>query len=95
MRAGLCGLWRSHLTGTISLDQIGTPYLPGVSFIGRAAGNALGGGVTLSGLQSRGVSAAGDVDGDGRADIMISSILASPDDKTEAGEVYLIYGFKP
>ncbi|NLX21703.1 MAG: hypothetical protein GXY55_08530 [Phycisphaerae bacterium] len=85
----------SHLTGTISLDQIGTPYLPGVSFIGRAAGNALGGGVTLSGLQSRGVSAAGDVDGDGRADIMISSILASPDGKTEAGEVYLIYGFKP
>ncbi len=85
----------SHLTGTLSLSQVGTPYLPGVTFIGGAQGAALGGGVTLSGLQSQGVATAGDVDGDGRSDIMISSILASPEGKTEAGEVYLIYGFLP
>lgn len=84
-----------HLTGTISLDLIGTEYLPGVTIVGRKAGDALGGGLTQNGLLSNGVSPAGDLDGDGRADLMISSILADPEGKTDAGEVYLIYGFRP
>ncbi len=84
-----------HLTGTISLGQIGTDNLPGVIFVGRKAGDALGGGLTQGGLLSQGLSPAGDVDGDGRADIMLSSVLADPEGKTNAGEVYLIYGFRP
>jgi len=82
-----------HLTGTISLDQIGTENLPGIVVIGKKAGYHLGGGVTQDGLSARGVSNAGDLDGDGFDDIMLSSVLADPDGKTDAGEVYLIYGF--
>ena len=60
-----------------------------------AAPAGLGGGLTQNGLLSRGVSSAGDVDCDGPCDIMISSVLADPEGKTDAGEVYLIYGFQP
>lgn len=84
-----------HLTGTISLNQIGSDNLPGVMFVGGSRGDAMGGGLTQNGLLSRGVASAGDLDGDGRADLLISSILASPEGKTAAGEVYLIYGFRP
>jgi len=94
-----------HLTGTISLGLIGSEYLPGITIAGRKGGDpdnidplgrdSLGGGLTQNGLLSRGVSPAGDVDGDGRADLLISSVLADPEDKTNAGEVYLIYGFRP
>jgi len=84
-----------HLTGTISLGQIGTGNLPGVVFIGREADDHMGGGTTQGGLLARGITGAGDVDGDGRADIMIGSILASPEGKTHAGEVYLVYGLTP
>jgi hypothetical protein len=55
----------------------------------------MGGGLTQNNLASRGVASAGDVDGDGRADLMLSSVLASPEGKTNAGEVYLIYGIRP
>lgn len=85
----------SHLTGTINLSQIGTDNLPGFTIVGRKAGDHMGGGVTQGGLLARGVSAAGDVDADGRADLLVGSILADPEGKTNAGEVYLIYGFKP
>ncbi|MBP7935733.1 MAG: FG-GAP repeat protein [Phycisphaerae bacterium] len=85
----------THLTGTISLGQIGSDNLPGVMFVGSNGGDALGGGLTQNGLLSKGVASAGDLDGDGRADLLMSSILASPEGKTAAGEVYLIYGFKP
>jgi len=84
-----------HLTGTISLRLIGTEHLPGVTIVGRKAGDALGGGLTQNGLLSRGIAPAGDLDGDGRADLLVSSILADPEGKTDAGEVYLIYGFRP
>ncbi|MCP4593093.1 MAG: hypothetical protein GY842_20350 [bacterium] len=50
--------------------------------------------------RSRGLAAVGDVDGDGKADFMIGSVLADPrvDPKTgigtvNGGEGYLIYGF--
>ena len=67
---------------------------PGV-LIGRKGGDRMGGGLTQSGLLSRGINTAGDVDGDGQADIFASSVLASPEGKTDAGEVYLMYGFAP
>ena len=85
----------THLTGTISLSQIGSDNLPGVVFVGRVVGDAMGGGLTQNGLPSKGIASAGDLDGDGRSDLLISSILASPEGKTAAGEVYLIYGFRP
>lgn len=46
-------------------------------------------------FRSFGIGPAGDVDGDGRDDIAIGSILASPRNREGAGEVYLIYGFVP
>lgn len=82
-----------HLTGTINLREIGTENLPGMVFVGREAGDRLGGGLTQNGLLSRGIASAGDIDGDGRTDFFLSSVLASPEGKTNAGEVYLIYGF--
>ncbi|HOQ85970.1 MAG TPA: integrin alpha [Phycisphaerae bacterium] len=85
----------THLKGTIRLDEIGSPSLPGLVFVGRAAGNELGGGRTQNGLLSRGLAYAGDLDGDGYGDVMISSVLADPDGKTDAGEVYVVYGFAP
>lgn len=85
----------THLTGTISLSQIGTADLPGMVIVGRKGGDRMGGGLTRGGLLSRGVSPAGDLDGDNRADLLISSIQADPDDLEDAGEVYLIYGFTP
>ncbi|MHC4445561.1 MAG: hypothetical protein ACYTA5_23430 [Planctomycetota bacterium] len=95
----------SHLTGTIGLELIGTKHLPGFIIVGRNGGDRLGGGTTQNDRLSRGVSSAGDLDGDGRDDLLISSILADPEDrhtfgggvfsKTNAGEVYLIYGVTP
>jgi hypothetical protein len=85
----------THLEGTIRLDEIGTPGLPGMVFVGRATGNELGGGRTQNGLLSRGIAYAGDLDGDGFGDLMVSSVLADPDGKTNAGEVYVVYGFAP
>jgi len=94
-----------HLTGTIGLEDIGSENLPGMVFVGRKGGDRLGGGQTQTGQLSRGITSAGDIDGDGRADLLISSILADPADrhnvgggsfvKTNAGEVYLIYGTTP
>jgi hypothetical protein len=62
--------------------------------VGRKAGDHLGGGLTQNGVLSRGINSAGDLDGDGRDDVMISSVLADPDGKTDAGEVYVIYGVR-
>ncbi len=87
------------LTGYISLADVITGDVPGVVFVGKASGDALGGGMTFDGVnpgvRARGFSTAGDVDGDGRDDILISSVSASPLGNTNAGEVYLIYGAEP
>lgn len=83
-----------HLTGTISLNQIGSRNLPGLVLVGNKGGDFMGGGLTQGGLLSRGISSAGDLDGDGIGDFFISSILADPEGKTDAGEVYLVYGFE-
>ena len=81
-----------NLRGTISLAQIGTEQLPGVVFIGRNSGDFLGAGLGEQGDRSHGIAAAGDVDGDGRGDILLGSVSASPRDRVRAGEIYLLYG---
>ncbi len=92
---------KEHVPGVINLGLVGTPELPGVVFIGRADGDAMGGGelsLTVNPdnqptqIYSRGVARLGDIDGDGRADYAISAMLADPNGKTNSGEVYVIYG---
>lgn len=80
------------LKGTVRLADIGTEKLPGAMFIGRSSGDFLGAGVGVHGDMSTGIAPAGDVDGDGRVDLLLGSIKASPRDRADAGEVYLIYG---
>ncbi len=95
---------------TINIDQLGTSQLGGFMVVGRRKGDRIGGGdagdTTAGGINEKigrgrsfGLSSAGDVDGDGRADILIGSVLADPrrDPGTDvgvqnAGEAYLIYG---
>lgn len=100
----------SNKNFTISVRQLGTTALEGFMISGRREGDRLGGGdageVNDGGIAAKnnrgrsfGLSTAGDVDGDGRADILIGSILADPrrDPTTQqgiqnGGEAYLIYG---
>lgn len=95
---------------TIDVDELGSKRLRGFIIVGRREGDRLGGGdagdASRGGIagkagrgRSRGLASAGDVDGDGRDDILIGSILADPrrDPTTDVGvtnggEVYLIYG---
>lgn len=83
-----------HLGGTIELDQIGTSRLPGFVLVGRKGGDQMGGGEVQNGLLSRGINTAGDLNGDGYDDVFISSVQADPQGLTDAGEVYLMYGFR-
>ncbi len=78
--------------GRLLLRDVGTETLPGIVFIGRHSRDHLGGGLGEQGDRSRGIASAGDVDGDGRGDILLSSVSASPRDRAAAGEAYLIYG---
>ena len=99
------------VTGEIAIDigELGSAQLRGYIIAGRRAGDRIGGGD--AGLLSQGgnsdkagrgrsygLASAGDVDGDGRDDILIGSILADPriDPNTgggveNGGEAYLIY----
>ncbi|MGB0716629.1 MAG: integrin alpha, partial [Phycisphaerae bacterium] len=87
---------------SISIDELGGPDLAGYIIAGRAQGDRLGGGDAgdaQEGLNTKmgrgrsfGLATAGDVDGDGRDDILIGSILADPGNLRNAGEAYLIYG---
>lgn len=81
-----------NLKGTVNLSDIGTEKLPGVVFVGRNSNDQLGATIGEQGDRSFGVSRAGDVDGDGFADLLISSVKGSPRGRESAGEVYLIYG---
>ncbi|MGE0479377.1 MAG: integrin alpha [Phycisphaerae bacterium] len=81
-----------EITGTVSLSQVGSDALPGAVFIGRNSADFLGAGLGLLGDRSSGIAGAGDVDGDGRNDLLMSSVSASPRNRVEAGETYLIYG---
>jgi hypothetical protein len=90
------------LVGELSLADIGTVDLPGVKFVGRSSGDQLGGGTKLiadaapggasTTAISRGVARLGDIDGDGRDDYAISAMLADPNERTDAGEIYILYG---
>lgn len=77
---------------TASLADVGTVELPGAIFVGRESGHQLGAGVGELGDRATGIASAGDVDGDGLIDLLMSSIIASPRDRVRAGETYLIYG---
>ena len=81
-----------HLKGTLDLADVGTARLPGAVFIGRHSDDHLGAGLGDQGDRSIGIATAGDVDGDGRNELLLSSVRASPRDRVRAGEVYLIYG---
>jgi hypothetical protein len=98
----------SSFDRTIGIDELGSGLLSGLVIAGRATGDRLGGGdagdVAQGGHgsksgrgRSRGLATAGDVDGDGRADILLGSVLADGVSETgeelkSAGESYLIYG---
>lgn len=83
--------------GTYNLSQMGGA-LQGFIFVGRKGGDNMGGGVEAKRMtRSQGLAYGGDVNGDGRSDLLVSSILADPltgsgVPKTNAGEVYLIFG---
>lgn len=96
---------------TININRLGGAQINGLIVAGRRTGDRLGGGdagdVAQGGISNKtgrgrsfGLSGAGDVDGDGRADILIGSILADPRLQPDnpdvgvqnGGEVYLLYG---
>ncbi len=97
-------------TGILGVEALGSSAMRGFMIAGRRAGDHLGGGdagdANMGGIDGKsgrgrsfGLSTAGDVDGDGIADIIIGSVLADPrrDSITgvgvqNGGEAYLIYG---
>jgi hypothetical protein len=83
----------NELTGTLSLSQMGG-VIRGFTFVGLNGGDFLGGGVeSKRNTSSRGLGYVSDVDGDGKDDLIVGSILADPPGKVNAGEAYLIFGF--
>ncbi len=83
----------TSLSGIRSLDEMGG-ILQGFVISGLRGGDRLGGGLeNKRSTRSNGLAYAGDVDSDGKDDVLISSIFADPNGKTNAGEVYLIHGF--
>jgi Ca2+-binding RTX toxin-like protein len=52
-------------------------------------------GIDMSDISGRSVAAAGDVNGDGFADIVIGAYLGDPNGDTDAGESYVVFGRAP
>jgi len=84
-------------TNTVDIATLGASNnFRGIVFVGREEGDSLGGGVESKKMgRSFGIGPAGDVDGDGRGDFLLGSILANPGGRVDAGAAYLIYGFSP
>ncbi len=84
------------------LSAVGTAALPGVKFIGSHVNDQIGGGAktvantapdgSSTKVTSRGVFRLGDIDHDGLADYAISAMLADPNHRVDAGEVYILSG---
>jgi hypothetical protein len=72
---------QSEIDETIDASQIGGS-VAGVVFVGAEAGDGAG----------SAVASVGDVDGDGRDDLLIGAPGANPVDRADAGAAYLIYG---
>ena len=106
-------VWGSNvIEGEVSITELGSASLDGVILVGRRAFDYFGGGdagdANFGGIvakrdrgRSFGLSAAGDIDGDGLNDLLIGSVLATPridpqsgEGTTHGGEAYLIYGFE-
>jgi len=56
---------------------------------------ATGLGIGTTGMRARNISWAGDVNRDGRDDILIGAPMATVGIKAHAGEAYLILGYRP
>lgn len=83
----------SRLRGTLSLSAVGSSELPGVVFVGAHSDDQLGAGIGEQGDRARAMGVAGDVDADGRVDLLLASPRATPrGGRVRAGETYLIYG---
>ncbi len=92
----------NSLSGELSLADIGKIQLPGVKFVGRVVGDGVGAGSKIvtntdpgngsTTAYSRGMTRLGDLNNDGLADLAISAIGADPIGRTDAGEVYILYG---
>lgn len=96
--------------GEVSVRQLGTDALRGMIVAGRRsldflgggdAGDAANGGNAVKATRGRsfGLATAGDLDGDGKADFTVGSVLADPrrdritgEGVRNGGEVYIIYG---
>ena len=94
------------VVGAPYADPVGTTSA-GESYVvfGRDAGTAVSladvasgtGGFVINGIDGSdgsgwSVSGAGDVNGDGRADLIVGAYGADPGENTEAGESYVIFG---
>ncbi|MCC7293064.1 MAG: FG-GAP repeat protein [Phycisphaerales bacterium] len=96
--------------GELSVRNLGSERLRGMIIAGRRALDFVGGGdagdtvmggngVKASRGRSFGLTTAGDIDGDGKSDIALGSVLADPrrdritgEGVRNGGEVYIIYG---